>query len=134
MSVHGSIARLAETYERYGVQLGQWQRYHKDEIAGKVLIAPRTALRTRMIKRIERKRTVFLSGWAVHPGTKNRYGVDCVLPLSDHADFDGLLQYIEQVRPKKIYTTHGPRDFAVHLRQLGYNAEPLQPTQQLELF
>ncbi|MFQ5677769.1 MAG: MBL fold metallo-hydrolase, partial [bacterium] len=37
MSVHGSIARLAETYERYGIQLGRWHRYHKDEIAGKVL-------------------------------------------------------------------------------------------------
>lgn len=134
MSVHGSIARLAKTYEEFGIGLGKWQKYKKDEISGKVLVAPGSALKTRMLKRIPNKRTIFLSGWAMHPGTKNRYGVDEALPLSDHADFDGLLKYVEQVKPKKIYTTHGPKNFAFYLRQLGYNAKPLQPTRQLELF
>ncbi len=134
MSVHGSIARLAETYEAFGIKLGKWDRYKKDELEGKVVVAPRTALKTRMLKTITRKRTVFLSGWAMHNGAKNRYGVDEVLPLSDHADFAGLLEYIRLVKPKKIYTTHGPRAFAFYLRQLGYNAEPLQPAKQLELF
>ncbi len=134
MSVHGSIARLAKTYETFGIKLGKWDRYKKEEVKGKVVIAPRAALNTRMLRRIERKRTVFLSGWAVHKGAKDRYGVDAALPLSDHADFDGLLEYIRQVNPKKIYTTHGPRTFAFYLRHLGYNAEPLQPSKQLELF
>ena len=134
MSVHGSIARLAKTYEAFGIKLGKWDRYKKDELEGKVVVAPRTALKTRMLKNIARKRTVFLSGWAIHNGAKKRYGVDEILPLSDHADFAGLLEYIRQVKPKKIYTTHGPRAFAFYLRQLGYNAEPLQPAKQLELF
>lgn len=134
MSVHGSIARLAKTYEEFDIKLGKWDRYKKDDLEGKVLIAPRNALKTRMLKNLARKRTVFLSGWAVHGGARSRNGVDEALPLSDHADFDGLLKYIRQVKPKKIYTTHGPRAFAFYLRQLGYNAEPLQPAKQLELF
>jgi Cft2 family RNA processing exonuclease len=134
MSVHGSVARLAKIYEAFGVRFGSWQKYHRDELAGKVLIVPPAALRTRMIKRIENKKTVFLSGWALHPQTKDRRGVDAALPLSDHCDFEGLLEYARRVNAKKIYTLHGFEDFATHLRRLGFAAEPLQSQKQLSLF
>ncbi|MCG8606511.1 MBL fold metallo-hydrolase, partial [bacterium] len=72
MSVHGTIARLARVYEDYGFQLGRWDRYKRDELDGRALIVPPRALRTRMVQRISNKRTVLLTGWAMHPGTKFR--------------------------------------------------------------
>ncbi len=134
LSVHGSIAQLAKIYEEFGVRFGQWEKYNKETMKGKVLVVPPSAVRTRMIKRIANKKSIFLSGWAVHPGTKYRYGVDEALPLSDHADFDGLIEYARRVNPKKIYTTHGFKEFAMDLRRLGFDAEPLQKVKQLSLF
>jgi Cft2 family RNA processing exonuclease len=63
-----------------------------------------------------------------------RYGVDHALPLSDHADFDELLELVERVHPKKIYTHHGYRAFADILRDRGHDAEPAEPDKQLMLF
>jgi hypothetical protein len=53
--------------------------------------------------------------------------------LSDHADFEELVRFVEAVGPSKVYTTHGPSVFADHLKRLGFNAEHLG-THQLALF
>ncbi len=134
LSVHGSVARLAHVYQKHGVTFQPWERFNRHELEGKVVIIPRAALRTRQVQRIARKRTVFLTGWAVNARVAQRYQVDAALPLSDHADFDGLLEYIRRVRPEKIYTTHGPEAFALHLRKLGFDAAPLSHKRQLSLF
>jgi Cft2 family RNA processing exonuclease len=63
-----------------------------------------------------------------------RYGVEHALPLSDHADFDELLELIERVQPKKIYSHHGYREFADFLRGKGFDAELARPDKQLMLF
>ncbi len=125
LSVHGSVAVLAQVYENFGVNFGQWQKHKKTELEGKVLIIPRIALRSRLVQKLERKQVVFLTGWAVNPKVKQREGLDDALPLSDHADFDGLIAYARQTKAKKIYTTHGPGPFHETLRGLGFNASPL---------
>ncbi len=134
MSVHGSVARLARIYETFGIQLGQWEKFNKQQLRGKVVIIPPRAIRTRALKNIPNKRTIFLSGWALHEQTKSRRGVDAALPLSDHADFDGLLEYARRVNPKRIYTTHGFDDFHRYLWKLGFDAQPLRTVNQLSLF
>jgi putative mRNA 3-end processing factor len=82
------------------------------------------------------KRTVSIAptGWAMDSSTKYRLGVDYALPLSDHADFDQLIETVRRVEPSEIYSTHGPAEFAGHLRDLGYNAAPLNPPPQRRLF
>tara|TARA_B100000508_G_C11264450_1_gene182639 strand:+ start:183 stop:389 length:207 start_codon:yes stop_codon:yes gene_type:complete len=43
--------------------------------------------------------------------------------LSDHCDWDGLLDAIEATGANKIITTHGYTDiFSKYLRELGYDA------------
>jgi Cft2 family RNA processing exonuclease len=135
LSVHPAILRLAKVYENFGYQFGDVRPYRKNEPAtNRVLILPSSARRTRHVEKLINKRTLYLSGWAIDAGAKFRFGVDEALPLSDHADFPGLIEYVRRVNPKKIFTTHGPADFARHLRALGYNAGPLAPKAQKELF
>ncbi|RMF60162.1 MAG: MBL fold metallo-hydrolase [Calditrichaeota bacterium] len=134
MSVHTTIARLAKIYEEFGVDLGRWSGFKKSEIQGKVLVMPRHVAQTRLLQKIPNRRTVFLTGWAVNPGTKQRCRVDEALPLSDHADFDGLLEYARRVNPKRIYVTHGFSEFAQHLKRAGFDARPLKTANQLSLF
>ncbi len=135
LSVHPSILRLAKVYERFGYHFGEAVPYRRHEpVANRVLIMPATARRTRQMEKLINKRTLYLSGWAQESQARFRLGVDEALPLSDHADFPGLLEYVRRVNPKKIFTTHGPADFARHLRHLGYDAKPLEAPSQGELF
>jgi Cft2 family RNA processing exonuclease len=45
------------------------------------------------------------------------------VPLSDHADFSQLINYVKRCKPRKIYTLHGEAKFAKLLREMGYDAE-----------
>jgi len=66
-------------------------------------------------------------------------GADLAMPLSDHADFTQLLSYIDNCKPARILTLHGPEKFARILRERGYDAHYLSkgfvaeidPTKQL---
>ncbi len=135
LAVHGSVLHMAEVYSRHGIDFGHVTRFRKnDDHRGKVIILPPQARHQKQIRALQPSRSIFLSGWGVDPGARFRYGVDEVLPLSDHADFEGLLRYIDMVNPKTIYTTHGPKDYYLYLRSLGYDAHPLKPSGQGELF
>ena len=63
--------------------------------------------------------------WAMGRGTRYFNGVDQAIPLSDHADFSELVEYVRKARPRKIYTVHGFTEFVESLREMGFDAEPL---------
>lgn len=71
------------------------------------------------------------SGWASSDAYKYRGGYDETFVLSDHADFDGLVETVKEVDPEKVYTTHGfDEAFAAHLsKELGFNAKALKENQ-----
>ena len=77
---------------------------------------------------------VLFAHWAVDPRTKYRWGVDHAIPLSDHADFDQLIEAVRIVAPREVYCTHGSEAFVDHLCDLGFNAFPLAPRRQKQLF
>jgi putative mRNA 3-end processing factor len=67
------------------------------------------------------------SGWAVEQSFRYRGGYDVTFPLTDHCDFDELVEVVEAVDPEVVYTHHGfKEEFADHLAtELGYDARPL---------
>jgi Cft2 family RNA processing exonuclease len=131
--VHQAIYSIAKIYEKLGVEFGPYEKFPAEDLEGKVVVAP-THLRRRQIREhLGRSRTVYLTGWGLDPGRRFALGADLVLPLSDHADFNELVEYVRQVNPKKVYTVHGFPQFAAHLRDLGFDAEHL-PEKQMELF
>jgi hypothetical protein len=80
-----------------------------------------------------RRRTAYVSGWALDPGASYRYGVDACFPLSDHADYPELLEYVRRTGASRVLTMHGfDHEFAQDLRLMGYDArslaEPVQPS------
>ncbi|MEM8865756.1 MAG: MBL fold metallo-hydrolase RNA specificity domain-containing protein [Planctomycetota bacterium] len=70
----------------------------------------------------------------MHPSSRRRQGVDHALPLSDHADFDQLLELVDRVQPRTVYVTHGPEGFVDQLLKRGVDARPLAPEPQRRLF
>jgi Cft2 family RNA processing exonuclease len=99
-----------------------------------VVVLPPYLNRSRLIHKIPRRRTAFLSGWAMDPEARTRFGVDEVIPMSDHADFSELLEYVERSKPEKVYTVHGAPDFAETLAKRGYRAEHLESGKQIGLW
>jgi DNA ligase-1 len=132
--LHGSIFQITRIYEQFGQSFCNYVRYNPNDVAGKVLICPPSANRSEMLERIPRKRVALVSGWAVDPDAIYRYRVDAVFPLSDHADYDDLLRYVEFVQPRRVLTLHGfAAAFACDLRRRGIEAWALSEQNQMEL-
>lgn len=140
---HGAVAKLSDEFERQGVALGTRRRYKAEDFRGPtqlalaergVLVAPPQVARSAFVEQFDDPLTIMLSGWAMLKGAEYRYGVRHVLPISDHADFDELLELIDRVRPKKVYTLHGFPEFAETLRGRGIDAELAKPDPQMRLF
>jgi len=132
--LHGSVFQMTRIYEQFGQSFCKYVRYNKNEVAGKVLICPPSANRSPMIDNIPRKRVAMISGWAVEPGAIYRYQVDAAFPLSDHADYNDLIRYVDLVQPKRVLTLHGfAAEFARDLRERGTEAWALSEENQMEL-
>src|SRR5437763_13841799 len=132
--LHGSVYQMTRIYDQFGQSVGKYVRYNKNDVAGKVLICPPSASHSPMIEKIPRKRVAMISGWAVDPNAKYRYQVDAAFPLSDHADYNDLIRYVDLVQPKRVLTLHGfAAEFARDLRERGIEAWALSEENQMEL-
>jgi len=144
VTAHGAVHAMNRIYEQRGVALGSFRKYDAADFHGPraldlrqrgVLVAPPNCARSAFVTKFDNPLRVVMTGWALLKNARFRYGVDHALPLSDHADFDELLETIDRVRPKKVYTHHGYREFVDELKRRGIDAEPARPgEQQLALF
>ena len=132
---HEAVFEISQIYQACGVDLGNYALYPGYARPGHVVVAPpRQQRRIRPLAKLGRTVTFAVSGWAHDPASRHRLGVDRAVPLSDHADYDELLEAIERVAPREIYCTHGPGTFVDRLRHLGLSAYPLDGRAQRLLF
>lgn len=131
LMVYKTIVPLNQVYAHFGVSMPQTRPLDFLNMSGSIVVMPPSVR-----KELPRKecRVAMVSGWGMDDSAKYRFGVDEVIPLSDHADYPDLLQFVDAVAPEQVYTTHGyEQDFAAALRQLGYAAWSLSKDDQLEL-
>lgn len=126
-----SAYRLTRVYEELGESMPPYAEFEPVRHAGHVVIAPAQAA---LLDWIHPRRTAVVTGWALDAATRYRAGSDAAFPLSDHADFPGLLAFVERVQPRLVYTVHGfAREFAQTLRARGVEAWALGQGNQTEL-
>lgn len=131
LMVHRAIAPLNRVYTAYGFNMPQTRPLDFLNMSESLVVLPPSVL-----KKLPRKdcSVAMISGWGMNDSAKYRYGVDAVIPLSDHADYPDLLNFVDAVAPKTVYTTHGyEKDFAATLRRRGLDAWSLSGDDQLEL-
>jgi len=131
LMVYKTITPLNQVYESFGVSMPQTRPLDFMTMRESIVIMPPS-----LLKKLPRKDCLvaMVSGWGMNDSAKYRYGVDEVIPLSDHADYPDLLQFVDAVRPQTVYTTHGyEKEFAATLRRRGYAAWSLSEDDQLEL-
>jgi Cft2 family RNA processing exonuclease len=133
LMVHRSVFEISRVYENTGVSLGEYELFEGRVWSGHVLVCPPGARFEAAVKGLRGKRTAFMSGWGLSGRSPVFMGYDRVFPLSDHADFNELLEYVELAKPEKVLVTHGFPEFVYSLRDMGFVAEHLVPPEQGEL-
>ena len=131
---HDAVAQMSAVYRRHLDCVPAAAALDPANAAGHAVVVPPHLTRTGDFHKIPRRRTAMVTGWALDPSAKYRFRVDEAFPLSDHADYDDLLAYVEAVRPQRVLTLHGyAGEFAADLRNRGVEAWSLEGPDQLEL-
>ncbi|HEX8527594.1 ligase-associated DNA damage response exonuclease [Allosphingosinicella sp.] len=115
--IHGALQRLCDLYGEHGVPLGELRPAtgaKKDELRGRIVIAPPGALNDRWSRRLPDPITAMASGWMRIRQRARQRNVELPLILSDHADWDELTATIRELAPKEVWITHGREDALMH--------------------
>ncbi|MFD1787971.1 ligase-associated DNA damage response exonuclease [Sphingomonas floccifaciens] len=126
--IHGALQRLCDLYVENGVDLGELRPamgVAKAELAGRVIVAPPSALNDRWSRRLPDPIAAMASGWMTVRQRARQKNIELPIILSDHADWDELTATIEELRPREVWVTHGREDALVHwcaMRQIKARA------------
>ncbi|PYJ62045.1 MAG: DNA ligase [Verrucomicrobia bacterium] len=132
--LHESVFKLTKIFEQLGHRFPPHEKFEGKPASGKVLICPPMSNLSAALRKLGKARAAVLTGWAVDPDCCFRYQTDAAFPLSDHADFPDLVEFVKRVAPKRVFTLHGfAADFAQTLREMGFAAQALSEEEQLAL-
>lgn len=134
--LHDSVKQMNDLHKSLGVDLKESMGHTDAERAGLldrkpwVMIAPLMTQKNPFVKHMKAKYgalTIGFSGWNIHSGGFMRRRCDYMVPLSDHCDFNELVEMVVRSGAQKVYTVHGYIDeFAAYLRKQGIDAQPLR--------
>ncbi len=125
---HTAVYNTQRAFIEAGVPLYNVQRWtadlKKEELKGGLIITPSTGSESGWLKRFEPYSIGACSGWMKVRGSKRRQNADRGFALSDHADWDGLLQAVKATGCQKAYITHGYQSvFSRYLNEIGIASE-----------
>jgi len=123
---HGAIENMTEVL-RPLVDFPETNRIttetKKTALLGNIVLAPPSAQGSTWIRKMVPYVTASASGWMAFRGARRRRAIDKGFVLSDHCDWQGLLQSIKATGAEKIICTHGYTEiFSKYLREQGYDA------------
>ncbi|SDG95863.1 ligase-associated DNA damage response exonuclease [Psychroflexus sediminis] len=123
---HGAIENMTEVL-REMADFPETIRITKDttkkELNGNLVLAPPSAHGGTWIRKMVPYVTASASGWMTFRGARRRRAIDKGFVMSDHCDWDGLLNSIKATGCEKVICTHGYTDiFSKYLREIGYDA------------
>lgn len=131
--VHGALQPMCALYEAHGVPLGDLRPatagakgVARDEFKGGIVLAPPSAIIDRWARRLPDPVVCMASGWMRVRQRARQGGVELPLIISDHADWDELLQTFDDVGAPEIWITHGREEALMHAANArGYRARAL---------
>lgn len=125
--LHGAVFNVHDTLVKAGWKLPAATRVQpdmpKELFRGNVVIAPGSADGTPWIKKFSPHHVGVCSGWMQVRGNVRRRNADAGFVLSDHADWQGLLDSIKATGANRVFVTHGFQSaFSRYLNGLGIEA------------
>ena len=109
--VHGAVHKLNEQYTASGVALPETKYVgeldKKADFKGALIVAPPSTFDSTWTKRFGDYSSAYASGWMRVRGNRRRQSIDRGFALSDHADWNGLLDVINATGAEEVIVTHG---------------------------
>jgi putative mRNA 3-end processing factor len=127
--LHGALQALTNLYVSLGVEVGpvaSIAEMSSDQLKGALVLCPPAALADRWSRRLPDPVRAMASGWMQVRARARQQGAELPLTISDHADWDELLQTVEDVQAGEVWVTHGREEGLVHaLLRRGVKARAL---------
>jgi len=133
---HDSVKQMNALHQKLGISLNDGIGHTEAEKNGLlknkpwVMIAPLMSEKNQFLKDMKSKYgavTIGFSGWAQSPRFAFGRRSDYSIIMSDHCDFNELVDLVIRSEAEQVYTIHGfVEEFAAHLRTLGISAQPLR--------
>ncbi len=131
--VHDAVEKYCKIYDRFGLRLNRVpvsSEEGREIVNGShfIGVVPQHILKRKFCYEL----SFYYGRKVVCAAVTGQYlfryiDVDKVFPISDHADFNELLEYVLHSDPKQIYCIHGhSKILAKELVKRGYKAEPIQ--------
>ena len=115
--IHGSLEKLCNYYRSQKINIGLFEKVvskDKSFYEGKIIIAPPSALKDRWSRRFPNPIICMASGWMTVKQRAKQRGIELPLVISDHSDWNELLDTIKKSKAKNILVTHGQEDALVY--------------------
>lgn len=129
--VHYSIGKLNQAYESTGIWLPEYKiadfREDVKYLDKGIVIVPPSLVDSNVLRKIPNMANAICSGWMQVRGARRWRSADAGFAISDHADWNGLLEAIKATGAEKVYVTHGQTAvFAKYLNEVGICAEEVK--------
>ena len=124
--LHGALKPLTDLYQSFGLEFGELRSIAeeaKDDLKGEIVLCPPSALGDRWTRRLPDPLPAVASGWMRVRARARQRGAELPLILSDHADWNELLQTLDDVGAPEIWVTHGEEQALIYAaEQKGFKA------------
>jgi putative mRNA 3-end processing factor len=111
VQLHGAVHAMVQAYRESGIELPPAEHATTENAKAQrgraIVIAPPLALNSPWIRKFAPFSTGITSGWMQVRGFRRRKFADRGFVLSDHVDWPGLLQTIEETSAQQIIASHG---------------------------
>ena len=133
--LHDSVKEMNSLHQKFGVPLPDGIGHSEAEKNGLLekkpwmMVAPMMSSKNKFVQEMKSKYgavTIGFSGWAQSKKFSFGRRTDYSIPMSDHCDFNELVDMVIKSGAEKVYTIHGfVNEFAEHLRKIGISSQPL---------
>jgi putative mRNA 3-end processing factor len=127
--VHNAVFPFLEHYAQAGIKLPEVTKIERGkeyDFNGSIILAPPAVEDSTWTRKFRSARKGFASGWMAVRGARRRRNLDRGFILSDHADWDGLIEVIKGTGAEEIKLTHGNGDaLSRYLQEQGMNGSIL---------
>ena len=118
-----NISDLNNIYTNNNINIGNYKTLNGNIKETNIIIVPPTLINRDIITTLSHQTRKQVSSYVI-TGWDFYRGATCV-PISDHADFNNILEFVKEVNPKQVYCTHGFHEDLAHLlrKKLKINAK-----------
>ena len=108
---HASIHKMNDCYRELGICIKDTIKIENkkkiDQLKGNLILLPPSLSKGSYLKNFKNIQTAFASGWMSIRALRNRSGYDKGFAISDHADWEGILEVVKKSEAKNVFFHHG---------------------------